>query len=254
MKNVLIVEDDRLLALMLEDVLLQSGYRVEHAFDLEEGDAVVDAKPIDAAILDIRVEGGLSFELARKLDRLHIPYLFASSARRLDMPPDLRWRPLIGKPYTASQVVTIATRGIKAENEVSLIGSVLLGVLLVWFFSVGVIRARIVRVVIVWIVLVLSGIAELVAVFNQDDATDALPAIVGLVTTVVSLLALNQFRQSAWYAWQRTKPPTDQGESIGGLVAIAVAVGALGGLVGPAEDGFRVEFNASGQDSSLQAS
>ncbi len=106
MKNVLIVEDDRLLALMLEDVLLQSGYRVEHAFDLEEGDAVVDAKPIDAAILDIRVEGGLSFELARKLDRLHIPYLFASSARRLDMPPDLRWRPLIGKPYTASQVVT----------------------------------------------------------------------------------------------------------------------------------------------------
>ena len=142
----------------------------------------------------------------------------------------------------ASQVVTVATRGIKAENEVSLVGSVLLGVLLVWFFSVGVIRARMVR-----IVLVLSGIAELVAVFNPDDATGALRAIVGLVTTAVSLLALNQFRQSAWYAWQRTKPPTDQGESIGGLVAIAVAVGALGGLVGPAEDGFRVEFNASGQ-------
>lgn len=144
----------------------------------------------------------------------------------------------------ASQVATVALRGIKAENEVSLVGSVLLGVVLVWFFSVGVIRARMVRVVIVWIVLVLSGIAELIGVVDPDDANAFARALIGLVTTVVSIAALERFRHTDWYAWQRTKPPTDQGESISGLVAIAVAVGALGGLVGPAEDGFRVELNA----------
>jgi hypothetical protein len=144
----------------------------------------------------------------------------------------------------ASQVATFVLRGAKAENEASLIGSVLLGVLLVVFVSAGVIRARMVRVVLVWVVLALSGLAELVGLFNPDTAADVVGSLVGLATTVVSLVALNQFRQSAWYAWQRTKPPTDQGESISGLLAIAAVVGVLGGLVGPADDGFRFEFNA----------
>lgn len=104
--NVLIVEDDRLLALMLEDVLLEAGYEVEHAFGIAEGEELVASKPIDAAILDIRVEGELSYPLARKLDERKIPFLFASSMRRIDMPTDLRWTPLIGKPYTASQVIS----------------------------------------------------------------------------------------------------------------------------------------------------
>lgn len=106
MTHVLIVEDDRLLALMLEDVLVEAGYEVDHAFDLAEGEELVANKSIDAAILDIRVDGELAYPLARKLDERKIPFLFASSTRRIDMPTDLRWTPLIGKPYTADQVIS----------------------------------------------------------------------------------------------------------------------------------------------------
>jgi CheY-like chemotaxis protein len=106
MKNVLIVEDDPLLALMLGDVLVDAGYDVEHAANLTQGEELLAAGPIDAAILDIRIGGGVSYPLARALDARRIPYLFASSMRRIDMPPDLRWTPLIGKPYTPGQVIT----------------------------------------------------------------------------------------------------------------------------------------------------
>jgi DNA-binding response OmpR family regulator len=106
MKHVLIVEDDRGMALMLEDVLVDAGYDVEHAVDLAQGEDIMANKPIDAAILDIRIGGGASYPLARELHARHIPCLFASSVRRIEMPPDMRWTPLIGKPYTADQLLT----------------------------------------------------------------------------------------------------------------------------------------------------
>jgi len=106
MNRVLIVEDDRSLASMLSEVLVQSGYEVECARDAATGEAVLAAKAVDAAILDVRLEGGMVFPLARALAARGIPYLLASSTRRLDMPPDLRWQPLIAKPYRPEQLVT----------------------------------------------------------------------------------------------------------------------------------------------------
>jgi len=155
----------------------------------------------------------------------------------------LAWASLVG------QVALALGRGLHAQNDQSLVGSVLLGALLVGFVSAGVVRARRVRVVLAWIVLVLSGVSELVSVVDAGDSADFLRAFVGLVTTVVSIAALDRFRRTDWYAWQRTKPPTDQGASISGLIGVAVLVGVIGGLVGPADDGFRVELNASGRAS-----
>ena len=109
MKHVLIVEDDRLLALMLEDVLAQAGFEAEHAVDLAEADAAVVDSHIDAAILDVRIGEEQSYELARKLREREIPYVFATSVHPGDMPEDLRGHPLIDKPYTAGQLLASVT-------------------------------------------------------------------------------------------------------------------------------------------------
>ena len=105
MKHVLIVEDDRLLALMLEDVLVQAGFEAEHAFDLAEADAAVVDSHIDAAILDVRIGDEQSYALARKLEDREIPYLFATSVNPADLPEDLRGHPVVDKPYTADQLL-----------------------------------------------------------------------------------------------------------------------------------------------------
>lgn len=106
MNNVLIVEDDWKLASLLAEVLVDAGFHAQCASDVDDAEDIVAREAIDAAILDIRVGETSSFALARVLNARDIPYLFASSVRRIDIPQDLRWQPLIGKPYTAEQVVT----------------------------------------------------------------------------------------------------------------------------------------------------
>jgi peptidoglycan/LPS O-acetylase OafA/YrhL len=142
-----------------------------------------------------------------------------------------------------AQLVQLVHREPGFDNEVSLVVSVVLGGLLVGWVSAGVVRARTGRVVVAWVVLVLSGIAEVVAVFSTDDSTPLLPALVALATTVVSLVGLAMFRGTEWWRWQRTRPPRDEGASIAGLVAVAVLVGVLGGVMGVNEDSFNLTVN-----------
>jgi hypothetical protein len=147
----------------------------------------------------------------------------------------------------AGQAVLLVRQGARLDDEVTLLLSVALSALLVGYVSAGVIRARTVRLVLAWIVLVLSVIGELVGMALVDDVGEAALALFSLATTVVAMAGLAKFRQSDWYVWQRTKPSTREGAPIGDLVAIAVLVGALGGLAGPVEDGFDVRIRVAGR-------
>ena len=116
MKRILIVEDEKLLALMLEDLLAESGYEVEHAFDLAQAQRAIERTPIDGAILDIKLNGSLVFPFARKLRDSKVRFLFASSAYRIEIPPDLCWHPLVRKPYLVDEVEA-ALKGLFGEFQ-----------------------------------------------------------------------------------------------------------------------------------------
>lgn len=102
--NVLIVEDETLLALMLEDLLLDIGHHVMHAGSLPDAMELVEREHFDAAILDINLDGEDVFPLAERLRELRTPFVFASAmdADRID--PEFRQEQLIAKPYTIGQV------------------------------------------------------------------------------------------------------------------------------------------------------
>lgn len=102
--NVLIVEDETLLALMLEDLLVDSGHRVVHAGSLTDAMAALDREPFDAAILDININGDDVFPVAARLRELNTPFVFASASDAGQIGPEFRLEPLIAKPYTIGQV------------------------------------------------------------------------------------------------------------------------------------------------------
>jgi DNA-binding response OmpR family regulator len=102
--NVLIVEDETLLALMLEDLLLESGHRVVHAGSLPDAMAALDREQFDAAILDINVNGNDVFPVAMRLRELNTPFVFASASDADRIGPEFRQEQLIAKPYTIGQV------------------------------------------------------------------------------------------------------------------------------------------------------
>jgi CheY-like chemotaxis protein len=102
--NVLIVEDETLLALMLEDLLRDSGHRVVHAGSLPDAMAALEREQFDAAILDININGTDVFPVAARLRELNTPFVFASASDAERIGPEFRQEQLIAKPYTIGQV------------------------------------------------------------------------------------------------------------------------------------------------------
>ncbi len=145
----------------------------------------------------------------------------------------------------AGQAVLLVQQGVRFDDEVSLVGSVVLGALLVGYISAGVVRARTVRLVLAWVVLVLSVIAGLVGLVSVDNPGEAVLDVLSLATTAVAVAGLAAFRRTDWYAWQRTKPSAREGAPIGQLVAIGVFVGVLGGVIGPFDDGLDLHISVA---------
>ena len=84
---VLVVEDEMCLAMMLEDLLSDSGYRVVLASRVQEAQRLVDEESIDAAILDVNVNGEQAYPVAERLRERGVPFLFASATAARAFPP-----------------------------------------------------------------------------------------------------------------------------------------------------------------------
>lgn len=143
----------------------------------------------------------------------------------------------------AAQVVWLLDQGGRSANAVSIAGSVLIGMLVLGWVSAGVVRARTIRLVLARVVLGLSGVFEVLALVEHVDGSaiedrETVLSLVALGITLVSLGALWRFHGSAWFRWHRDHRPARARTPITRLVAIGVVVGALGGLVSTADDGF----------------
>ncbi len=76
-KKVLVVEDDRIIALDIAGELKQAGCTViGPALDLETALALAEAQQFDAAVLDVFLEGSYVWTLAAMLAARAIPFIF----------------------------------------------------------------------------------------------------------------------------------------------------------------------------------
>ncbi len=143
--------------------------------------------------------------------------------------PGSAW--VLGWACLAGQVASLFQRG--PTDVLSALISVPLSALVVAWVSSGVLRARTVRTclaVILLLLMALFGVLGLVVDIS-------LSAVVVAVAAVVAVVALVAYARSDWYAGLRGE--TRQAvPALGGLVALAFVVGALGGLTAaPADDG-----------------
>lgn len=78
-EKILIVEDEHMLAFMLEDMIHSLGISdTSHAATLGDAQDLVDAHDFDFAFLDINLGEENSISLAQELDRRNIRFVFAS--------------------------------------------------------------------------------------------------------------------------------------------------------------------------------
>lgn len=99
-----------LLAMMLEDLLLDAGYRVLKAGRLSQALELAASEPIDAAILDINLAGGEVFPVADVLRRRGIAHIFTSGYGDNGLPPAYRDVPMLQKPYSPPAILDALVR------------------------------------------------------------------------------------------------------------------------------------------------
>ena len=104
-RSILVVEDEPLIAMMLEDFLETLGHTVHASCDTVE-DALREAEKggFDVAILDVNLNGSTAWPVARKLSEKQIPFVLATGGHVEPPPPEFRDVPVIEKPYTVDRV------------------------------------------------------------------------------------------------------------------------------------------------------
>ena len=103
--RILIVEDEPLIAMMLEDFLLSLGHEVCGPCEsVAEALAAVAADAFDMAILDVNLKGESVWPVATALRERGIPFVLASGGHVEPPPEQFANTPMIEKPYTIDRV------------------------------------------------------------------------------------------------------------------------------------------------------
>lgn len=106
-RRVLIVEDEVLIAMVLEDVLDMLGYTVVGTpASFADAGKAIDAGGFDLAILDVNLGDDPVFPLADRLRAAGTPIIFATGSHRDSLPPRFDGTPILEKPYAVTAVET----------------------------------------------------------------------------------------------------------------------------------------------------
>jgi DNA-binding NtrC family response regulator len=106
--DVLIVEDDPIIALDFEDTILGFGVKtVRTAGNVATAlDMIADRVP-EFALLDVGLVREQSFEIAERLAGLDIPFAFATGYGADRVPPEFADRPRLPKPCSSEALLNV---------------------------------------------------------------------------------------------------------------------------------------------------
>lgn len=105
-RRVLVVEDESLVAMLLETILEDMGcVPVGPAATVDEGLQLAgEDQPLDAALLDVNVAGKQVFPIAEALKARGVPFVFSTGYGEGGLPDEWRGQPTLQKPFTEAAV------------------------------------------------------------------------------------------------------------------------------------------------------
>ena len=117
-RQVLLVEDETLVAMLLEDMIVDLGgtvvgsaSRLERALEMARDGAI----EIDLAVLDVNLGGAEAFPVAEALVERGVPFAFSTGYGNSGLPAAWRDRPTLQKPFTQEQVMAVLGRALRGS-------------------------------------------------------------------------------------------------------------------------------------------
>ena len=118
--RVLVVEDEYLVAALIEQILESAGCvvmgpvaRVPEALD------AVDHDDCDAAVLDVNLAGERINPVADALSERHVPFMFVTGYGVNALPRRYAERPHIGKPFRMAQLLGMLSSILKCNHHLA---------------------------------------------------------------------------------------------------------------------------------------
>lgn len=107
--RILVVEDEYLIADDITQALLGAGAEVlgPVASAADAAELIAGGGRIDAAILDVTLRDGAVFPAADTLAERNIPFAFATGYEEWSLPERFQGRPVIEKPFKASNITAV---------------------------------------------------------------------------------------------------------------------------------------------------
>ncbi len=109
-KRILLVEDEALIAMMVEDMLEELGLVLAaHVTQVDQALMLVNAQTLedpgfDGAILDVNLDGEKVWPVAERLHAIGVPFILSSGASEAEVPALFADVPSLLKPYTFETV------------------------------------------------------------------------------------------------------------------------------------------------------
>jgi CheY-like chemotaxis protein len=117
--DVLVVEDDPLIALDFEDTLLGFGVRVIRiAANVTRALQLIEERPPELALLDFGLASENSLAVAERLEALGIPFVLVTGyGAEVELPPAFVQKPRLSKPYTTDALRALLSRAGTASSR-----------------------------------------------------------------------------------------------------------------------------------------
>ncbi|HEY2136417.1 MAG TPA: response regulator [Xanthobacteraceae bacterium] len=99
-QRVLVIEDEAIVAMLLEDMLIDMGYEVVGTVgQFDQAVRAIDDTACDFVILDVNLDGKETYPLADMLAARGVPFIFATGYGALGLKNGWRDFPVLEKPF-----------------------------------------------------------------------------------------------------------------------------------------------------------
>jgi len=107
-RKILVVEDEALVAMLVEDALLDAGFQViGPASTVAEALRLLDSGRPDAVVLDLNLAGETSTPVADVLAARGVPYVIATGYGAAGLPEGHKNAMVLAKPYDPAELTAM---------------------------------------------------------------------------------------------------------------------------------------------------
>ena len=116
-RKVLVVEDEMMIAMLIEDMLDEFGCKlVGPATNVPRALELIGKESIAVAVLDLNLDGKDTYAIADALQRKNVPFIFATGYGSTGLRQEYGNRPVLQKPFQARDLETALTEALNGTN------------------------------------------------------------------------------------------------------------------------------------------